>query len=247
MSYAGISEDKINVRKNFEHKINVLENGYERMNLFEFDRNNKNISYIDGSGPSGAVHYRCKEHQLSCFSVEPYWNLVHIMTKITDTADEHVDYVKTMYGFNIEKYELVETLREVDNYDPFTIYRPTVLRSQTKTRSIENELEHDIFSSEEDEDNDDENDGPCHECLRKLYRKIPQRFSPTQTSCVQALTPAKTSCVQALRPPTGGLVLDLPVLRPPAKTPCVQALNIFSMFRGMERESIASAGAGGGR
>lgn len=115
MAYAGASSEFVELRKHFQRKIDMLNT---RMDMFELDPYVYNVSRLSNTAK---IYYRCKEHKLSCFSVQPYWNNVALMAKGSESAKDHVDFVKKYYDYDIEEYELVETLREVDSYDPFDV------------------------------------------------------------------------------------------------------------------------------
>jgi hypothetical protein len=170
-----ISPDKIHVREKFQHKITTLTKRVE--DLFEYDVHN---GIVDVSAITGIVSstdelnpkvlYRCKTHKIPCFTTQVYWNDVNCLTKICDTASEHVAWIKNRpeaYGpsYDIEEYELIESLREVDNYDPFDI-----IRSESRNFGFDDEDEsiHSLY--------------PCRECLRMLYHKIPEPIVQTMSS-----------------------------------------------------------------
>jgi hypothetical protein len=177
-----ISPDKIIVRNGFANKIEVLTDRVTK--LFEYDVCNGivEVSAITGiisSGQSSCSksevldlqapkqRYRCKEHKIPCFTVQLYWDKVDCLTKLGNSSEEHVTWIKNRpqaYGpsYDIEPYELIESLREVDNYDPFDIIRIRNFKTQRPP-----------VCEEDDDDSEDENLQPCGACLRMLYRKIP--------------------------------------------------------------------------
>jgi hypothetical protein len=228
-----ISPDKIIVRKKFQHKIDVLTKRVEH--LFEYDASDS-VSAITGvlehsfrpealgvpteglratarAGGLGSKMlrvFRCKKHKVPCFTTQLYWDKVDCLTKVCDSASEHVAWIKNRpeaYGpsYDIEEYELIESLREVDNYDPFDTdaVRPRPKIRHERMERSSKDLDHTVC----DEDGTEEsigidmqssdamerisegealNFGPCRICLRMLYNKIsnppsPERFSPTGT------------------------------------------------------------------